>query len=339
MKNQFSIISALPDSALVVSDRLIVLASNDAMAALLEADPVGGHLTSFFRAPSVIQAAKAALARGEASNVEFTARGRSARNFDVYVSAFDAVGTTAKNVLLIFRDLTYEQQIERMRSDFVANASHELRTPLATLAGFIETMQGAARQDVAARDKFLDLMKAQTDRMVRLTDDLLSLSRIEINEHVRPTGSVQISALLSQCANQLAAAASEAGCAITLSVDDNFLVLGDGDQLMQVFQNLLENAIKYGGGGKVVEVTAKQSPISTDVTIRDYGAGIADHHIPRLTERFYRVDVQDSRTRGGTGLGLAIVKHILNRHHGKLAIESALGKGSSFTVQLPTAKA
>ena len=337
MESPYALVSALPDAALILSHDLIVVSSNELMNALLESDPKGEHITSFFRAPSVLQAAKAALTTGEKSNVKFTPKVRSSRSFDVFVSAFEADETFAKNVLLIVRDLTYQQQIERMRSDFVANASHELRTPLATLAGFIETMQGPARQDAAARDKFLVLMKTQTDRMARLTDDLLSLSRIEINEHVRPTHKVEISALLNQCANFLASTAKLADCRIDIQVDTDIMVIGDADQLLQVFQNLLENAIKYGGKGKLVNVSAKRLPNATDVTIRDYGAGIAVHHIPRLTERFYRVDVQDSRTLGGTGLGLAIVKHILNRHGGKLIIESELGKGSSFTVRLQTA--
>ena len=172
--------------------------------------------------------------------------------------------------------------------------------------------------------------------MARLTDDLLSLSRIEINEHLRPTGQVQVSALLKQCANFLSNTALAVKCTINIEVDAGLTVIGDADQLMQVFQNLLENALKYGDQGKRIDVTATQSSSWTSVIFRDFGAGIAPHHIPRLTERFYRVDVQESRTRGGTGLGLAIVKHILNRHRGKLIIESELGHGSHFTVRLPT---
>ena len=329
-----TVISALPDPALVVSDELMVLAANDAMSEFLEADPIGSHLTTYFRAPTVMQAAKSALQFNEKSNVEFEVKGQSSRSFDVFISAFDTA--TTRKVLLIVRDQTYQQQIERMRSDFVANASHELRTPLTALTGFIETMQGAAKLDVAAREQFLGLMKTQADRMARLTDDLLSLSRIEINEHVRPSGTVSVYSLIEQCADLLTDSAASSGCMINIAVDKALVVAGDSDQLMQVFQNLLENALKYGVKGKPVEVTARQSLASTDVVVRDYGIGIAAHHIPRLTERFYRVDVKDSRARGGTGLGLAIVKHILNRHRGKLIIESELGKGSTFIVRLPS---
>lgn len=335
MRSSDAIIKALPDPALVVSDLLVVESSNNAMDVLLEADPTGSHLTSYFRAPAVIQATRAVLTNGEKANVEFTRKGQSSRVFDVFVSAFE-VGQVRK-VLLIVRDLTYQQQIERMRSDFVANASHELRTPLATLTGLIETMQGAAKQDPAARKKFLSLMKSQADRMARLTDDLLSLSRIEINEHLRPTAKVNVTSVLAQCANVLSETIVAADCKLNVQVATDINVLGDTDQLTQVFQNLLENAIKYGGRGKAIDITANKMSDLTNITVRDYGTGIAAHHIPRLTERFYRVDVQDSRTRGGTGLGLAIVKHILNRHRGRLLIESELGQGSSFTVRLPIA--
>ena len=334
MEKYDAIVSALPDSALVVSDELIVLSSNQAMADFLEADPVGSHLTNYFRAPIVMQAAKAALQYGEKSNVEFATKGQSSRNYDVFISAFNA--DNARKVLLVLRDLTYQQQIERMRSDFVANASHELRTPLTALTGFIETMQGAAKLDVAVREQFLGLMKTQADRMARLTDDLLSLSRIEINEHVRPSGTVKVFSLIQQCADLLSDVAASHGCIINIEIDKELIVAGDVDQLMQVFQNLLENALKYGAKGKRIDVTAQVSSAFTDVTIRDYGTGIAEYHIPRLTERFYRVDVKDSRARGGTGLGLAIVKHILNRHLGKLIIESEIGKGSNFIVRLPS---
>ena len=334
METADAIIKALPDPALIVSVSLKIDSANEAMRVLLEADPTTSHLTSYFRAPAVVQAVNAAFASGQKSNIEFSTKGRSSRIFDVFVSAFDE--NNFRKVLLIVRDLTYQQQIERMRSDFIANASHEMRTPLATLTGFIETMQGAAKQDANAREKFLALMKTQTDRMTRLTDDLLSLSRIETNEHMRPTGKVQIAALVNQCANLLSITTKSTQCPIEIDVDENLIVEGDADQLMQVFQNLLENAVKYGAKGLRVEVSAKKSDGWIDVTVRDFGAGIAAHHIPRLTERFYRVEVQESRTRGGTGLGLAIVKHILNRHRGRLIIESELGKGSSFTVRLPS---
>jgi len=236
---------------------------------------------------------------------------------------------------VMIRDLTREQQIERMRADFVANASHELRTPLAALLGFIETMQGAAKNDEAARQKFLGLMRSQAERMKRLIDDLLSLSRIELNEHVRPSGHVDLGLVARHVGDVLDGMAKEAGCEIRIAIGETLPVVGDWDELVQVMQNLVENALKYANSGKLVTIEGRCTDGQVELTVRDRGPGIAAEHIPRLTERFYRVNVQDSRSRGGTGLGLAIVKHILNRHRGRLAISSEPGSGSSFSVRLP----
>jgi two-component system phosphate regulon sensor histidine kinase PhoR len=234
------------------------------------------------------------------------------------------------------RDLTREQQLERMRADFVANASHELRTPLASLLGFIDTLQGAARNDASARDKFLSLMRTQAERMARLIDDLLSLSRIELNAHRRPTAVVDLESLIRQAVEMLQASAAEAGMTVNLAFSGDLHVQGDRDELIQVFQNLLENAIKYAAAGKRIDIVAERAAEGrVEVRVTDYGPGIPGEHIPRLTERFYRVSVQESRARGGTGLGLAIVKHILNRHRARLLINSELGKGSTFTVRFP----
>ena len=330
-----SFVFALPDPALVVSEDLFVLASNEAMDLLLDAKPVGQHFTTLFRAPVVIEAVQKAFATGEKSNVEFSTRNQSARIYDIYVSQILATEHLSKSVLMIARDLTYAQQVEKMRADFVANVSHELRTPLASISGFIETIQGAAKNDRTSHAKFFGLMQAQAERMSRLTDDLLSLSRIEISEHERPTTIVDLGLIIRQVTETLAKTAKTANCKIELALEDHLRLPGDNDQLQQVMQNLIENGIKYGGAKGCVVVSAKRFGNVTEVAVRDYGAGIAAHHIPRLTERFYRVDIQESRTRSGTGLGLAIVKHIVGRHRGKLVITSELGHGSCFSILLP----
>jgi two-component system, OmpR family, phosphate regulon sensor histidine kinase PhoR len=330
----FSFLAALPDPALVVAPGQLVVAANSAMRGLLQGAADETPLINHFRAPAVLQAVKDCLSGGPATTVDYTERGQTTRRYELVVAPFEAGAPPAQHVLLILRDLTAQQQIESMRSDFVANASHEIRTPLATLAGFIETMQGAAKQDDAAREKFLAVMKAQTDRMTRLTDDLLSLSRIEMQEHQRPMGIVDLGLLISQTADGLKQAAAQAGFELKLAIKEIGDVPGDADQLQQVFQNLIENAIKYAGTGESIDISFDKSDQYTDVFVTDHGRGIAAHHLPRLTERFYRVDVQDSRTRGGTGLGLAIVKHILNRHRGRLMIYSNPGLGSRFTVRL-----
>jgi two-component system, OmpR family, phosphate regulon sensor histidine kinase PhoR len=241
-------------------------------------------------------------------------------------------------ILIVLRDLTREQAVEKMRSDFVANASHEMRTPLATIIGSIETLQGAAKDDVEARAMFLGTMLTQAHRMKRLIDDLLTLSRIELNEHVRPNARVSLTSIAKQAKSNLTPYAAENTVELKLEHEGEVWVAGEADELLQVALNLIENAIKYGGEGKRVLITCTQHDGDGVLSITDYGQGIADDHIPRLTERFYRVSTKQSRARGGTGLGLAIVKHIVLRHRGDIDIASSLGRGSTFSVSIPLIK-
>jgi two-component system phosphate regulon sensor histidine kinase PhoR len=237
------------------------------------------------------------------------------------------------------------RRAEDMRADFVANASHELRTPLAAVSGFIDTLRGHARNDEEARDRFLEIMNVEASRMRRLIDDLLSLTRIELNEHNPPAGVVDVVAVVQSAVLALAPLAQKDNITVEISPENqHFAVVGDVDELTQVFQNLIHNAIKYGREDSTVRVSfarvesgSRREGGQISVAIEDEGEGIPREAIPRLTERFYRVDVKRSRERGGTGLGLAIVKHILNRHQGRLHIESTLGLGSTFTVFLPAA--
>jgi len=226
-----------------------------------------------------------------------------------------------------------------MRADFVANVSHELRTPLAAITGFIDTMQGPARDDPAARERFLGIMAEQADRMRRLVDDLLMLSRIEQHEHARPAGAVDLGRVLHGVRDLLQLKASARQVAVELAIEDGLpKAVGDHDELTIVFQNLVDNALKYARPATTVRVTAR--PLGPDyvaVAVSDEGDGIPAAHLPRLTERFYRVDNARSRALGGTGLGLAIVKHVVSRHRGRLDIQSTPGKGSVFTVTLPAA--
>ena len=327
------LVHAMPDPALVVDAQGVVVMANDLAVELLEADPAGRHLSASLRAPDVLEAVSAATAGAGGASVDYEVRVPVPRAFRAHVSCLGA----GKGALITLRDLTREQQIERMRADFVANASHELRTPLAALSGFLETIQGAAKSDPKAQEKFLGLMKSQAERMRRLIDDLLSLSRIEMNEHVRPSGEVDLTQLAAHVRDVLSGMAKEFGCELTLQSDGPVIVAGSRDELVQVLQNLAENALKYAGSGKLVEIIVRRNGEWAEVSVRDHGPGIAEQHIPRLTERFYRVNVQDSRSRGGTGLGLAIVKHIVNRHRGRLVITSELGKGSTFMMRLPVA--
>lgn len=242
--------------------------------------------------------------------------------------------------ILMFRDQSEARRIDRMRADFVANASHELRTPLASIAGFIETLRGPARNDDEARENFLKIMQDQTARMARLIDDLLSLSRLEMKALIDPNVRVDVATVMDRVIDTLSPLAAESGVSITrLFSAQNTSVVGNGDELFQVFENLLENACKYGQSGDRVIITIEEHSDGARrelrVTVQDFGPGIAEEHIPRVTERFYRVDVETSRTQKGTGLGLAIVKHILTRHNAYLSIRSELGQGSAFTVHIP----
>jgi two-component system phosphate regulon sensor histidine kinase PhoR len=266
--------------------------------------------------------------------VEFTERAPAERWFEAVLAPL------RDGVLVTFRDLTPIRRVEDMRVDFVANVSHELRTPLAALSGFIETLKGAARNDTAARERFLDIMEAQARRMARLIDDLLSLSRIELSAHVRPQTRVELLPIVQQVADALQMLARDRGVAVAVEAEDEPLaVAGERDELIRVFENLIENALKYGASGKRVDVRLRREGDEAVVAVRDFGPGIAAEHLPRLTERFYRVDIAESREQGGTGLGLALVKHILNRHGGRLGIDSRPGEGATFAVRLPLSPA
>ena len=245
-------------------------------------------------------------------------------------------------VILSLRDVSHIEEAERMRSDFVANVSHELRSPLTALSGFIETLKGPASNDDEARERFLDIMEREAARMERLIDDLLSLSKIEVNRNVRPRESIDLTAIMHDVRDIISLKVARNKADITYKfVDDPVPVQGDADQLVQIIQNLIENALKYAGEAPIyVEQTLLENAPgvlgkAVRIDIKDNGGGIAPEHLPRLTERFYRVDIGRSRGAGGTGLGLAIVKHIVNRHRGRLEIKSKLGEGSTFSVVLP----
>jgi two-component system phosphate regulon sensor histidine kinase PhoR len=246
--------------------------------------------------------------------------------------------------LITIHDESEQQRLLEMRTDFIANASHELRTPLASVRGFIETLQGPARHDEAARNRFLSIMAEQAERMTRLIDDLLLLSRVEEKANLKPTGQVRLNELLNDVVRSMTPAANERGITMTVEPEtSSLLAKGERDELFQVFHNLIENAVKYGkegGSVKVLMIENDRDPGKkrVSVTVSDDGPGITPEHLPRLTERFYRVNTELSRRVGGTGLGLAITKHILNRHQGELSVDSIVGQGTTFKVVLPEYK-
>ncbi|MGE0254846.1 MAG: ATP-binding protein [Alphaproteobacteria bacterium] len=337
-----AMVEALPDPLLALDGSRRIVLANPAARRLLEggrrdAASEGRDLSAVLRPPALLGAVDAVLAgRGE-QTTEFTLAGAVERAFAARVEPVaDAGDDGGPRVLVVLRDVTADRRGDALRVDFVANVSHELRTPLASLVGFIETLQGPARDDAAARTRFLALMDQQAKRMARLVADLLSLSRIEMREHTPPEDRVEVAGVLDTVTSLLAPRAETREMRIERTVaPDAGAIAGDREELVQLVHNLVENALKYGRSGTAVTLAAERRGERVLLRVTDRGEGIAAEHIPRLTERFYRVDTARSRELGGTGLGLAIVKHIANRHRAQLRVASTPGEGSTFTVDFP----
>ena len=337
------LIGAVPAPAILVDAEARVMFANPPARELLPALKVDELLVLALRAPDVVDAIRRVAGGGESETALWSERAPIERLFQVDVAPLATDLGDVVAMLLTLRDLTEARRVERMRADFIANASHELRTPLASLLGFIETLQGSAQADAKARAKFLEIMREQGRRMARLIDDLLSLSRIEQKQHLRPAAEVDLSQVARHVADTLQPLAREMQVELKLDTGASVVVIGERDELVRVAENLIENAIKYGahpedGVPGRVEIAVTRKGKDGCLVVRDFGRGIAPEHLPRLTERFYRIDPGQSRAKNGTGLGLAIVKHILARHHGRLTIASRLGEGSTFTAFTPLAK-
>jgi two-component system, OmpR family, phosphate regulon sensor histidine kinase PhoR len=343
-----AIIAAAPDPLILIDRQRRVVRANAASTEFIGSGAEPRDLAATLRNPLLLAAADAVLAGEAARSVEFTLslpieRVLRARLARLVTGPDDRPALGGAAAILTLHDVTELKRSEQMRADFVANAGHELKTPLAALIGFIETLLGPARDDRAARERFLAIMDEQARRMARLVDDLLSLSRIELNEHVAPTGRVALGPVIAEVARGLELRAAERDIRILHGVPAELPeVVGDRDELAQIFQNLLDNAVKYGRPHSEVTVTGTLDGAAAAalvcIAVADRGEGIASEHLPRLTERFYRVDNARSRELGGTGLGLAIVKHLLNRHRGRLEIASQVGEGSTFAVWLRAAE-
>ncbi|MSO69683.1 MAG: hypothetical protein EXQ98_05330 [Alphaproteobacteria bacterium] len=344
-------LEALPTPILLVSAERLIVRANRAADKLLGVGLKGRDLAAVLRNANFLAAVETAVDTGKGLDLEFTMPMPVERSLLARIEPLPEPAADGSKLVLALLDQTAARRTDQMRADFVANASHEIRTPLATLIGFIETLQGPARDDADARERFLAIMAQNADRMARLVDDLLSLSKIELNEHSPPIYRVDLSTVVRGAANNLAWQAKNRG--VTLDFEPPAApihVVGDEGELMLAVQNLIGNAIKYGReGGRVMIRLARVSSTpgsvgwrlsdfgSIALSVTDEGEGIPREHVPRLTERFYRVDTARSRELGGTGLGLAIVKHIMSRHRGALGIESVLGKGSVFTLYLEPA--
>ena len=358
---------ALPEPLFILDAAGVVEHANPAAKDLVGAkDITGRHFAAVLRTPSVYEAAEAVLASNDPVTVEFTMMGAVELSCRAYVapieSGADSSAGRRQRVLVFIRDLTSERRVEQMRADFIASASHELRTPLASVVGFIETLRGHAKGDPVAQEKFLSIMQSQAERMQRLVSDLMSLSRIELNEHVPPNDVIDLGDIAQDVIESLSPLFEQAGAIVDFinDTDEETKVVGDRDEIFQAIQNLLDNAAKYGGDPAMIKLRVGRGsapPLTNDgepghragdaaaqvagrtggtvedlvyVQIRDFGPGIERADLPRLTERFYRVNIERSLKSGGTGLGLAIVKHIINRHQGGFQIESRLAGGTAF---------
>ena len=371
VKTSDFMLERLPIPVLLIGPGGRIERANPSARAFLGLGAERGLLSTVLRQPRVLEAVSAALRGERGATVEYS----TIAPLESHVRAFiepirlDAPGPMPFRAMLVLADDTSSKRAERMRADFLANASHELRTPLASLAGFIETLNGPARDDEEARERFLGIMQVQTERMRRLINDLLSLSRVEMNEHVPPNGSVDLNNLVREVAESLAPVANRRQIELNVELaEGDILVSGDHDQLFEVVENLVGNAMKYSpDGGRVClcvyagrtrdaaeHSTERMAPDSGRLTlaspvldpshrygvvrVRDNGVGIERRYLPRLAERFFRVDGQKSGPSAGTGLGLAIVKHIVNRHRGGFSVESVAGEGSIFSVFFPMGK-
>lgn len=343
-------VNAIPEPSVVLDGEGIVRHSNgpmrDAFGTIAQGDP----FTFKFRDPDVAKALSDVQANGQSLSIPYMERFPTERHYLIYLSPISLPSRREGDkrpdfIFVVMLEQTERYRLEELRSDFIANVSHELRTPIASIIGFIETLLGPARDDAASRERFLKIMLEQSQRMARLVNDLLSLSRIEMRSHLRPTDTVDLVEVVRHVVDIMAPLAQEATLTITMKMEDGpFWVRGERDELVQVVQNLVENAVKYGADGESVDVSVEQvkAPVDFDasgqdcymIDVQDHGKGISSDHIPRLTERFYRVDAVESKAKMGTGLGLAVVKHILTRHQAHLKIVSTQGQGASFRVYI-----
>lgn len=338
-----SVVDALPQPMVVIGDDERIHHVNGPALRLVGNNAVGRHFITALRQPSLLDTVEATLRDHAPRQTSFLTR-EDGQDVTYAIRCAAIHRGDRHGVLLSFEDVTDVEAASQMRRDFVANVSHELKTPLTALLGFIETiLHGPAREDAAARDRFLGIMEAEAERMNRLVGDLLSLNRVEATERMRPTSRIDLAVLLTSVVKSLSGIAGDAGLEIRADVPEPPVsVPGDADQLRQVLTNLIEIAIKYGAEGKRIDVRLTPPAYhprmrcdAVELVVRDFGPGFDPVHIPRLTERFYRVDSHRSRQMGGTGLGLAIVKHIIGRHRGRIQIESEPGQGAAFRVLLP----
>lgn len=342
------LVDTLPDILIMTNDDKDIVRTNRAARNIFGQNLAHRPLRDIIPNDKLLNAITTVVEDLRGQEIEFHLPEPLPRDFQAIIERFPIPSEGGITIIITMTDITQQKRVQRMRADFVANASHEIRTPLASIIGFIETLRGPAKDDPKARDEFLRVMGDQAERMSKLVNDLLSLSKIEMNAHSTPISKVDFLKIVRTEKQHFEWACKQKNITLKVKVNDNLpATKGDDDELAQVVRNLLGNAIKYSNPDTEIVVTVKLTSNMPDdqnfrnlkraicFSVQDHGEGIAKEHIPRLTERFYRVDTARTRTVGGTGLGLAIVKHVLNRHHGALVIESRIGDGSTFSVYLP----
>lgn len=340
---QLPLLNAFTDPVFLLKGDQSIIIANDAAEMLFGEALTGASIVRAIRHPDALMCVDRVLAGASEAEATITLSAPVETMYRVRAKGLAPSSPSEPRIVLTLKDISDIHDAEQMRSDFIANLSHELKSPLTALIGFIETIRGPARDDAQARDRFLDVMSREADRMNRLINDLLSLSKVEVKKRIKPSESVDVIDILENVINTLSVQEQFRGKAVALDIQtDERSLLGDHDELVQVFHNLIENALKYsapdGAVNIQVEAPIKKAGVrgaAMSIVVKDEGPGIERSHIPRLTERFYRVDDDRSREKGGTGLGLAIVKHIVNRHRGRLMIQSEKDVGSTFSVILP----
>ncbi len=342
-----TLVDSLPDILIMCDKDQKIVRTNRMAREVFGQNLAGKPLIGIIPNDELLNGIAAVMEERRGRSLEFHTDLPKPCDFRAIIEAFPAASAEGIAAIITLNDVTELRRVSKMRADFVANASHEIRTPLASIKGFIETLLGPARNDPAAQEQFLTIMGEQATRMKNLIDDLLTLSKIEMNEHTTPDGKTDILQVIRKEKEAFSWAAQAKGMTIKLDIPDDFPpVLGEENELRQVMHNLIGNAIKYGNANTEVIITARVTSALPEtphfaklhrgvcVAVIDNGEGIPRQHLPRLTERFYRVDSARTRTIGGTGLGLAIVKHIVNRHRGVLTIDSVVGEGSTFSIYL-----
>jgi two-component system phosphate regulon sensor histidine kinase PhoR len=337
-----AILDAMPEGVLVVARGGRVLLANPAFRALFDVkgEAAGRPVLELVRQPAVVRVLEETLAQGAPQSAELELRGGEPRTIALASAPLPLGAGRDGGAVLVARDVTAATRLAATRRDFVANVSHELKTPLAAIRGYAETLRDGALAEPATAQRFTERILEQTRRLEALLADLLTLSRLESQEAARPRVPVDLPALAREAVEMVAGRAAERGVSVTFADGEETPPLpGDASGLERLLVNLLDNAVKYNrpGGSVTLAITARGGEVLLEV--RDTGIGIPPEALPRLFERFYRVDTGRSREEGGTGLGLAIVKHVAQAHGGKVEVESRMGQGSVFRVRLPAAGA